>query len=134
MRHRFKIAVLLLLLLALPAQGMASAAMLFCETTDSLGSVSGAHHSTHHHHATGDSTHTSDMRGAKPHHGVPNGHPDHGPTCSGCTSCCVGAATIPLSGNLLARSSTIQPILFDTILFSRFATDGPDRPPRSLLA
>ena len=128
-----------LLVLAVPAQGLAAATMAFCgpnhhgggaaATAQSAGSGEPAHH---------------DMA-APAAHGEPgpvllqasteSGHHGQGSKkCSACASCCsIGAM---LSPALAVPVAMVAPTVFSVVVatIDPFAADGPDRPPRIRLA
>ena len=137
-----------LLALAVPVQGAAAATMAFCgpshhggaaaDQMQSVGPADQAHHiasasSEHAHHhvapsadevsaAPADSTPTSAFSQASKH------------KCSACASCCsVGAI---LNAVVAVPTPVLSPTLFSTVVPSvaAFAADGPDRPPRHVLA
>ena len=129
-----RLALMFLLAIALPLQGMAAATMIACGS----GSRDHAHAVAHDHHALDSVGHADasshEMHGAHSHDGkgdLADGAPHK---CSACASCCVGAA-VPS-----------QAIAFDTVkLTDRFAplvarsvpayvSEGLERPPREFLA
>jgi hypothetical protein len=137
----FRWVVACLLALALPAQGLANAAMLHCGSshermhTAQAASPQAAEHHQHH--------------GAAPEH--PHGadhaeHTSHQPAspdkltdlgqykCSSCASCCAGIALPSTMPQLVAPELGATPFAAIAPGVAAFATDGPDRPPRSSLA
>jgi hypothetical protein len=132
-----RLALMFVLAIALPLQGMAAATMISCglgeHEHDHAHAVSHDHHgSAGHAHATEASSHDTPV--AHSHDGkadLPKGALHK---CSACASCCVGAA-VPS-----------QAIAFDTVkLTDRFAplvarsvpayvSEGLERPPRAFLA
>jgi len=137
-----------LLVLAVPVQGAAAATMAFCspshhggaaaEQMQSVGPADHAHHiasaaSEHAHHqvaasfdevsaAPADSTPPSAFSQASKH------------KCSACASCCSLGAI--LNAVLAVPTPAFSPTVFSTVVPSvdAFAADGPDRPPRHVLA
>ncbi len=127
-----------LLALALPAQGLANATMLVCgsshqrmHTVKAAAPPASDHHL--HHGAAEGHQHSAERAGHKP--ASPDKLTDLGQyKCSSCASCCAGIA-------VLSALPQLVPPEFGTTVFAAvapgvvaFATDGPDRPPRSPLA
>ncbi len=139
MRVWLKFVMACLLALALPAQGLANAAMLHCGTshqrmhTAQAVAPQAADQAAHHpaqHGAAADRTERSD------HHLVsPDKLTDLGQyKCSSCASCCAGIALLSAMPQLVVPKpgATVFAVVAPGI--AAFATDGPDRPPRSLFA
>jgi len=134
MLFRFRTALMWLLLLALPLQGYAAATMLNCgashdRTVAMDGSLATLPEAlgAHHHFRQGD---LDDHPRAAGHH-----HEDGkaNAKCSACAACCVGAA-LPATALVFADAvSEHAPARLFSIGPIGFLTDGPDRPPRSLL-
>lgn len=136
--------LLWLLVLALPAQGAMAATMVFCgpgqHGVASAATVSHDGHAKHEHSdhsaqapghdAFGDASKTESL-GAKTTDGF--FHAD-AQKCSACASCCSAAAI--LGTGLSVPASQPAPTLFVAVVptVETFAADGPDRPPRHLLA
>lgn len=124
MLYRIRVALMWVLLAALPLQGFAAASMLGCGPNHHRASVTApteaaapGSDAVHHHTASGDHDH-ADKAGSK---------------CSVCAACCVGAA---LPAAALVFAAAAPPEVPTTLLWMGavgFLTDGPDRPPRSLL-
>lgn len=118
--------ILWLVLLAVPFQGLATAAMLPCAGCDHA--AAGGHQAT-------------DTQQAEPHHGAAEpatmhgGVGDHHGKCSNCADSCVGAAIAP-SGlpALVAHAPAALSIPFDAGPLSSVDLDHPERPPRGALA
>jgi hypothetical protein len=146
MLRALRIAVMWLLALALPLQGYAAATMLHCGASHHR--VAGAHahddaasrhdHAGHHH--DGNSTAASDASTAALHlhHHGSDGAGEFDKLskhkCSLCASCCT-SAVLPSSAVTFSTDSPValvSPCLSRTV--AAFFTDGPERPPRSLLA
>ena len=137
-----------LLVLAVPAQGAVAAIMAFCgpnhhggATANSAAPAASAVHTDHH----------GSAEGATGHHGMSSQadedvaalaspatfsqgkHAVH-QKCSACASCCsFGAILSPMPA---VPAPAVAPTVFDTVAptVSAFAADGPDRPPRIVLA
>ena len=137
-----------LLVLAVPVQGAAAATMAFCgpshhgsaaaEQMHSVGPADHAHHiapaaSEHAFHQVAalvddvsatpaDSTSPSAFSQASKH------------KCSACASCC--SLGVILNAVLTVPTPALSPTVFSTVVPSvdAFAADGPDRPPRHVLA
>lgn len=132
MNKKLKTVLLWLLLFALPLQGFAASAMLFCETahhhatpTMQVSSVNEHDHGAHQHElpvSASDHNHHSDST----HHDMTK--------CSACAACCVGAAIVSSLGN---GFSSAQPnshsIPFSTVHFAGHIPAGLERPPRAIL-
>ena len=149
MSRIWRIAVMWLLALAVPAQGFAAASMLNCGPGHH-GTVSGqARADQHHHHdhnahghdgAAADTDTDADEAGenvasidseAAPAHGL---HKGKAGSCSACASCCT--VTAPPSA-VPAFEAAPAPDVFQPLAppgVAAFLTDGPQRPPRSFLA
>jgi len=111
-----------LMLLALPFQGMASAAMLSCAHGSTPAAVAGAEGHCHEQAA---------QPAADPHADV---H-DHDGRCSACADCCIGAALAPAPAVMAAPSA--PPAMFASFALHHPAAvdlDLPERPPRFPLA
>jgi hypothetical protein len=135
-----------LLVLAVPAQGAAAATMAFCGPN---------HHGdgtpTHSHQGL-PAEHSHDGGGAQSAHEHITAPADGGVSataspaapaqavhadrqkCSACASCCSGSAI--LSTVLAVPAPVLAPTVFTAVVPSvdAFAADGPDRPPRLVLA
>ncbi len=133
-----------LLVLALPVQGAAAASMVFCNPNHHGGGVAGAPASStatdHTHHGHAGAGHGSHVGAAAEVVGdpIPGCDEERGHAtvqkCSACASCCaMGAilATVPA-----VPATDPAPTVFATLApaVEAFATDGPDRPPRDVLA
>lgn len=111
--HRF---LLMLLMLALPLQGFAAAAMLDCmvvppASVDTDGMMSGCHE-------------------PEPPDTPPAQH-----DCKHCAACVLGSALpIPVSDSPVMLSLRYSFSLSSAATFSGFIPDGPERPPRPALA
>jgi hypothetical protein len=131
MRRSIKTAVLWLLLAIMPVQGVAFAAMMVCGPD---------------HHAAGNKTDAGhDHTGAThQHQKSPAGtladnthhHDGQGQTkCAACMPCC-GAASMVTPTLMLSMSlpGDNHPVSFNSASFPHYSSDGPDRPPRIVLA
>jgi len=133
MRRPLKTAFLWVLLIALPTQGVVSAAMLFCESAhlSSPVSASDAHHHDNHHAGIRD----AHSAGVTHDHEHGHTHKHSSSKCAGCTPCCMGASIVSsLSGESTFPQSKAEPFILKSAAFPLFTTDGPDRPPRPILA
>jgi len=133
-----------LLALALPAQGVIAATMVFCgpnhhdraSAAAMAHDADAAHHPldsaahSHHEAADGQAENAASDETAAPETFSPSGMQK----CSVCASCCSAAAihdTVaklpvfePMAADFAALAPAVEP----------FAADGPDRPPRHVLA
>lgn len=121
MRILFKRFLLVFMMLALPVQTFASAAMLGCELLSSGAEIQAAM--------------DKPMTGC---HEAPTekpGTPVAKHQCSHCAACYLATALpIPVSGVSLAAPIPHTPHLQPSAQFSGFIPDGPERPPRTLPA
>ncbi|MBC7207194.1 MAG: hypothetical protein H5U27_11830 [Methyloversatilis sp.] len=124
MRSATRLLLTFLLLLALPLQGFAAAAMISCapshhglQTTVTLHDDAAAHA----HHQGGDHD--------------PVSTPSHGKhACSACAACCIGGALMPSALRLPGDFSTHLRPLPAPVIPPAFITEGTERPPRHDLA
>jgi len=144
---RLRIAVAMLLLLALPLQGFAAATMLVCgpghhrtsdESASSLGATPDDSAIDEHHHdsigASGADSVTAPASVANDGLSVHHFSKHSDSTCGACGACCVGAA-LPKAAPVYAFfAPAILPSFSVAAPHVRFCTNGPDRPPRLLLA
>lgn len=142
-----------LMMLAIPTQGFAAAAMLYCGPASDGGRMPGApdaqisatsgHATIGHAHRMGDTHagHAHDhamAESAGPHLAVTDqtGSDAEGflaeAACSVCAACCSGAALVASVLVLSAHSESFAPMRPLSVLALDFFTDGPRRPPRSL--
>ena len=135
-----------LLVLALPAQGMAAATMAFCGQAGHHAPSGIAENMHGMHHGVDADTDSKTPATALPVTALPvtalpvtadmaqpNAH-EPGHTCSACASCCA-AGFIPAAGSkmfAIDMAATLHPTALVDI--GPFATDAPDRPPRAVLA
>ncbi|WP_088285999.1 hypothetical protein [Ideonella sp. A 288] len=136
--------------LALPVQGMAGAAMMHCgpghhgpdaalTMPHDHGSAHGSAHdegaTAHHHAAMADSADLADAT-ASPQDKAPSGAVTDlsKAKCSACAACCASAA-LPSASAPIAQSANAPTVFAEALVtVDAFASDGPDRPPRPLLA
>ena len=145
MQFWLRLLIVWFIAIALPVQGMAGVTMAHCGSShERMGAATEAQQHRHADHEAG----------AAPHHaaGVANGaaQPDHGAAieakaqsgklsdlaqykCSSCASCCAGSA-LPSALPRLPEP-TAAPAVFaeEMVTVDAFASDGPDRPPRTHL-
>lgn len=130
MRNLVRLIVMWLIAVALPIQGVAAATMLHCGSTAGQQAAAWTQsHAGHAHHH--DVTAQSD--------GVPEAHHSHHHgggklSCSACASCC-SAAALPAVQIVLASQTLAETAIVSFRLpLVVFLTDGPERPPRTILA
>jgi len=136
-----------LLVLAVPVQGAAAATMAFCGPSHHGGGANGVAQATAsaaHVHLGGneaDHEHTpvvalADEDSAASTDSAAPTEVNHGnqQKCSACASCCSLGAI--LSSVLAVPAPALSPTVFSAVVASveLFAADGPDRPPRIVLA
>lgn len=145
MRKVFKTVLLWLLLLAVPFQGYAASAMLFCETshhrTDTVPATHADHHHNHEQHAAHDGSlisadyHQHQVADSSNHGSEKNGSQHGLSKCSACSTCCVGAAIAPTLMDFVAiPPSDPHLISFITISFVGHIPGRLERPPSTFLA
>ncbi|WP_123071791.1 hypothetical protein, partial [Massilia aurea] len=101
MKYSVRLLFVWLMLLAIPFQGIASAAMLACAHDAGNSAAQGTQQATHaataHHDAASSPCHETQQI----HDGTPDlaqdAH-DHDGSCSACAACCMGAAMAPATG------------------------------------
>jgi len=132
-----------LLVLAVPAQGAAAATMAFCgpnhHGSGSAGAEVSAAVSEHSHHGDAESAHEV-RSGASTTTAVADDASAAAKAsqvaqeCSACASCCSLGAILTTAPVVPATDSA--PMVFTTVVptVDAFAVDGPDRPPRNVLA
>ena len=127
MRSPWRIALIWLLMLALPAQATAASVMQACHALPSSVTTGMPDMTAHH----GDAEHR--VASASQHHANPahQSSPDSG-TCSLCAGC-VGAAVLNSSASSLSPWQASEPSLAALVLFNGFIADTPERPPRQPL-
>jgi len=144
----FRFLMIALLALAIPVQGVAAAAMLYCGPDHPAGGVAGhatghaAGHDVGHVHVDAQDGHSQAGHDhAQPAvlaadlASVPDAPDQPVPAkCSVCAACCSAAAIA--ASTLLFSPPGMEPlpVLMSSSLSYSFITDGPLRPPRSFLA
>lgn len=150
----FRTFLVCLLVLTVPAQGSAALTMAFCgpnhhgaEPAAAVAQGVGAEHGTQH---LGSSDHGEHGHPASPHHA--QAEPDDGAAvsdeatenpkfvhgvkhkCSACASCCSAAAM--LGALPVLATPTAAPTVFAALVptLGVFTPDGPERPPRHVVA
>ena len=135
-----------LLVLAVPVQGAAAATMAFCSPShhggvaaEQMQSVGPADHAHHTASAASEHAHHQGAASVDEVSSTPADSPSafsqaskH--KCSACASCC-SLGTI-LNAGLVVPTPAFSPTVFSTVVASvdALAADGPDRPPRHVLA
>ena len=137
-----------LLVLAVPAQGVAAVTMAFCgpnhhggAAATSAAQAGSGEHADHHsaeqgapgHHDMAAQADEDDSASASPAASSQGNHAVK-QKCSACASCCsFGAILSPL---LAVPAPAVTPTVFSAVVptVSAFSTGGPDRPPRIVLA
>ena len=118
------------MLLAIPFQGIASAAMLACAHDAPQGTQQAAHAAPHH-DVTSSPCH--EMQDKKPN--VAQDAHDHDGSCSACAACCMGAAMAPAAGvNPPPPSLATALLMAATGRLAAVDLALPERPPRFPLA
>jgi hypothetical protein len=137
MRRRFKTMIFWLLFAALPAQGLATAAMLFCDAAPPANKdarvavMAGSHH-----HAAVE-TNAGAQVPAEAHHHAQNDCQGsaNDSNCAGCMAYCPGTLMMPAIAPLAHPAMRdIQSALPDPVSSPGPDAEGPFRPPRSILA
>lgn len=119
------------MLLAIPFQGIASAAMLACAHDAPQATQQAAHATTAHHDAASSPCH--EMQDTTPD--LAQDAHDHDGSCSACAACCMGAAMAPAAG-VAPPPPTLTTALLVAATGRLAAVDLalPERPPRFPLA
>ena len=137
MRVWLRLLTVCLMILALPVQGLASAAMLHCGAghEHTQGPSDQAPHGGAHQHADADADADAD---ASPHHpdtAEPAKFTELGKVkCSSCASCCTGLALLSVMPGIPDPGPMVTIFIIDVIDIVPVAQTGPDRPPRPSLA
>lgn len=138
---RFRTALMWLLLLALPLQGVAAATMLGCGPNHHRNTEGAGAAGVHQHQHAGHDGHSHDLPASDVESAAADVAGDPGTSshaldkgakskCSVCAACCIGAA-LPAAALLFARFDTVEsPAALTPASHVGFFTDGPDRPPR----
>lgn len=119
-----RILLTIMLLLALPLQGFAAAAMMNCAPShhglpgSAVVHEDAAPHAHHH-----DSDHDPASTSSRGKH-----------ACSACAACCIGGALMPSALRLPDDLSAHLRPLLARVTPPAFITEGTERPPRHLLA
>jgi hypothetical protein len=140
-----KLLIVWFIAIALPVQGMAGVTMAHCGSSHER--MGAAVEATQHRHANHDS-------GAAHHHdadaadvATPVGHEPATQAkaqpgqlsdlaqykCSSCASCCAGSAPPPAMPCLPQANAAPEVFAEERVSVDAFASDGPDRPPRTHL-
>ena len=147
----FRTLLMCLLVLAVPAQGFAAVTMAFCGPNHhGSGQTPRAEQVLHVEHGTGQLA-DGKLGERAEHHHAPAGHDetsaalDHSVPhakfaqadkhkCSACASCCSAAAILGSMPVVPAPAATLTVFASVVPSVSVLAADGPDRPPRPVLA
>ena len=135
-----------LLLLALPLQGFAAATMINCGPNHHrmLAASAVAATELHDHAMGGHHQHTASAAGDV--HANAANHAEYGAPsaqhldkltkfkCSACAACCMGAALPTAALAIASFPAAMTTAVFVSTPHVDFLSDGPDRPPRLLLA
>jgi len=132
---RLKTLLILLLALAIPLQGYAAAAMVFCgsENVTATRTAAATMHANPHHHADLQSaglTSTSTSMQGDHHNGA---HDKASHSCSSCAACCIGVIPMPSTLAATQALAITHAIPFPLSGFVGYMPENPERPP-SLLA
>jgi hypothetical protein len=147
----FKLGGLWFVLLALPLQGIAATGMLACGPGEhrsvSRNDASSAERAGiaavrwHMHNATTRHAHVDSARAVAPSHDEASEQAAWGGNvslgagqCSACASCCVGAVIDSEPARLVLPKQSLAHTTFNYRSHVGFFTDGPERPPRTILA
>lgn len=126
-------------MLAVPIQGFAAVAMLYCGSGHfGLRADSERHFSAHDHQSTNDvesAEHDAEAVGIGDDKSVKGGQAAANPTakCSACASCCVGAGLPVDRVSLTLAAPDLPPRSAALGAHAESVTPGLDRPPRLLL-
>lgn len=135
MRTFLKTALVWLVMLAVPAQGFAAAAMLECGPLHERAAAgASAHdHGAGHDHADGydQAAGHSHAEGGVPADASAVAGDASGSKCSACATCCVGAALLAFLPDLAVPPAASERFVPTFEPVTGFVTGGPKRPPRS---
>ncbi|MFC5474521.1 hypothetical protein [Paraherbaspirillum soli] len=125
---RLKNLLILLLALALPLQGYAAAAMVFCASSETAETSAS---STPHHHAD-QQVQLSDHSATHAKHDAAS-HGKTSSSCSSCAACCIGM--MPVSTTVAAKLPALSAHYTRLRLsgFVGYTPENPERPPSSLV-
>jgi hypothetical protein len=137
---KFRTLLVWLLTLSMPLQGVAAASMAFCPAghhaaVAAAAPVHGA--AGHAHHASeADAAHHIAWTGAETPELAAQAAPetDDSHSCTLCSSCCSTGALVSSVPALPDTEATATPFASVAVNVDPFVADGPDRPPRPLLA
>ncbi|WP_211442115.1 hypothetical protein [Collimonas humicola] len=128
---RLKNLLILLLALAIPLQGYAAAAMVFCgPEKPAVALVAGVdgHAGMAHHHAETQSA-GQVQHGDSDHAGS---HDNSSTSCSSCAACCVGVLPVNAPLTAVQPLPVIHPVVFPLSGFVGYTPENPERPPSFL--
>ena len=143
MRLLFKTLLIWIVMLAIPAQGMAASTMLLCGPSHHRmqQALSETEHDAHEHPApeameASQHEHASSQADTSPHDAKQGGQlAELGKyKCSACASCCSAAAILQAFPVVATVATVTQAFVSPLSSVFAFVTDGPDRPPRPLFA
>lgn len=129
---RLKNLLILLLALAIPLQGYAAAAMVFCgpeKPVAAMAASAAGHAGMAHHHAEAQNA-GQIQHGDADHSGS---HDKSSTSCSSCAACCVGVLPVNVPLVAVQPLPVIHPVVFPLSGFVGYTPENPERPP-SLLA
>ncbi|MDY0977244.1 hypothetical protein SOM61_19980 [Massilia sp. CFBP9012] len=135
MKYSVRLLFVWLMLLAIPFQGIASAAMLACAHDAPQGTQQTAHATTAHHDAASSPCHEMQDQAPDTAPDLAQDAHDHDGSCSACAACCMGAAMAPAAG-VAPPPPSLATALLVTATGRLAAVDLalPERPPRFPLA
>lgn len=132
-----------LLVLAVPVQGAAAATMAFCGSNHHGGGLAGAEvgarmdaHAHHDMTQAGHAPEAHDMGNAASSDeasSLVKAGQSAQQKCSACATCCAVGAILPALPGLPFTESAVAVFTTVTPSVEAFTSDGPDRPPRSVL-
>jgi hypothetical protein len=144
MNRLIKTLLIWLLMLAIPAQGIAAGMQLSCGPMHHGASMDKTHAAPHSH----DQTSAGDDHQHHDHHDMAQQADDtaassdvadagstHAGTCSACAACCVGAAMVSSTLNVLPHDGNVSTTVATlSASFTGFIPAGLERPPRVFLS
>ncbi|AMO99297.1 hypothetical protein CAter282_1412 [Collimonas arenae] len=130
---RLKNLLILLLALAIPLQGYAAAAMVFCgsENVTAARTAAATMHASSHHRADLQSAGLTSTSMQGDHHNGAHDKVSH--SCSSCAACCIGVIPMPSTLAATQALAITHAIPFPLSGFVGYMPENPERPP-SLLA
>ena len=130
---RLKNLLILLLALAIPLQGYAAAAMVFCgpeKPAVTMAATVAGHAGMAHHHMDAEAQDAGQVQHGDASHA--GSHDKSSTSCSSCAACCVGVLPVHAPLAAVQPLPVIHPLLFPLSGFVGYTPENPERPPSRL--